>query len=158
MLKQCSACAKEGIGPKDISSFKPDKRYQNGFHSWCRDHLNAYSRKWKKRDPVRAKIGECIAGLKSNYGLSADEYTKLLKKADHKCEICSVPLVSALENARLSLGLKRQAIACVDHCHETGRVRGILCLKCNAGIGNFKESTESLRRAIQYLAQPDAGA
>ncbi|MFK0048340.1 endonuclease VII domain-containing protein [Streptomyces sp. NPDC090741] len=39
----------------------------------------------------------------------------------------------------------------VDHCHETGRVRGVLCLNCNMGLGLLKESPDHIRRAIQYL-------
>ncbi|WP_327135523.1 endonuclease VII domain-containing protein [Streptomyces sp. NBC_01343] len=39
----------------------------------------------------------------------------------------------------------------VDHCHETGRVRGVLCLNCNMGLGLLKENPDRIRRAIQYL-------
>lgn len=41
---------------------------------------------------------------------------------------------------------------CVDHCHDSGKVRGILCLECNAGLGKFKDNPDFLRRAIEYLA------
>ncbi|MFD6915076.1 MULTISPECIES: endonuclease VII domain-containing protein [Streptomyces] len=39
----------------------------------------------------------------------------------------------------------------VDHCHKTGRVRGVLCLNCNVGVGLFKEDPERMRRAAEYL-------
>jgi len=47
--------------------------------------------------------------------------------------------------------LKGKNYLCVDHCHETGEVRGILCHACNTGLGKFKDSPELLHTAINYL-------
>ena len=40
---------------------------------------------------------------------------------------------------------------CIDHCHDTGQIRGLLCHSCNIGLGNFKDSIETLEKAIKYL-------
>ena len=56
---------------------------------------------------------------------------------DGKCAICSNPQ----ENRRLA----------VDHCHKTGKVRGLLCQGCNTGIGGLKDDTERIKKAIDYL-------
>jgi hypothetical protein len=78
--------------------------------------------------------GLCNAcySLKHKYGIVID-YTL------HKCEICNEPL---------QRGAGKSAI---DHNHETGSLRGILCGKCNMGLGLFKDSTEVLQSAIKYL-------
>ncbi len=72
--------------------------------------------------------------LKSVYGITKDEYVFLLEKVNNRCEICG-------SNIKL----------CIDHDHETDRIRGILCGNCNSAIGLFKENIKSLLKAVEYL-------
>jgi len=78
--------------------------------------------------------------------VSAKERESLLIAADNKCEICGEK-----PNIDDSVTGKKKNKLCVDHCHVTGKLRGILCSNCNIGIGNLKDSTELLRKAILYL-------
>lgn len=73
--------------------------------------------------------------LKFNYGISIEQYQKMLYNQQDKCMICC----------------KLMDKPCVDHCHVTQRVRALLCGLCNRGIGMFKEDVESLQNAIKYL-------
>ena len=60
------------------------------------------------------------------------------------CQICKVDLTK----------FKRgDTVQCIDHDHKTGRIRGVLCGRCNKGLGHFKDSLEILREAIKYLEQ-----
>ena len=68
------------------------------------------------------------------------EYRKILTKQDNKCDLCRAVLCNN-KNTH------------VDHCHKTGRVRGILCNRCNMGIGLFDEDVEKLKAAIAYLEE-----
>mgnify|MGYP001598902286 CR=1 FL=1 len=68
------------------------------------------------------------------YGISLVEYEDLLQTANNQCQICRTT-----ETLR------------VDHDHKTGKVRGILCLHCNSGLGYFKDSQKLLKVAIKYL-------
>lgn len=77
--------------------------------------------------------------LKKAFDLSVDEYNSLLLKQNNECKICGIDQ---------SLVSKKFA---VDHCHSTGNVRGLLCTNCNLGLGNFKDSTKLLQKAINYL-------
>ena len=67
-----------------------------------------------------------------------EEYKELLDIYKHRCAIC-----------KKELGDKNRP--CVDHSHETGQVRGILCSQCNSGLGFFNDSTELLSAAGEYL-------
>lgn len=69
-----------------------------------------------------------------------DERKELLVAQDGKCAICTCLL-------------KESSGACLDHCHETGAIRGVLCHRCNAGLGSFRDSIESLEAAIAYLTK-----
>jgi len=86
-------------------------------------------------------------GGKGNYlKLSVTDYEDMLKQQNELCKICKKP-ETMLSNGKTKV-LKRLAI---DHCHKTGKVRGLLCHRCNTGIGGFYESPELLQSAIDYL-------
>lgn len=76
-------------------------------------------------------------GYKKDFGITIEDYDKMFKKQKGLCAICGLP-----ENKiRLS----------VDHCHDTGEVRGLLCGSCNRGLGLFRDNCELLKKAINYL-------
>lgn len=79
------------------------------------------------------------------YGLSVDDYELLLEAQNFVCAICHKP-----ETRKDGRSGRTIALA-VDHCHSTGRVRGLLCAKCNMGIGHFEDETERLERILEYL-------
>ena len=79
-----------------------------------------------------------------NYGISLEQYNAMFASQSGKCGIC---------------GTHQSALAkrlCVDHCHSTGLVRGLLCIQCNHAIGKLKDSEDLLFRAIQYLREAGA--
>lgn len=70
------------------------------------------------------------------YGLTLDEYEAMVEDQGGKCAICGVTPKTRL---------------CVDHCHATGIVRGLLCRSCNTAIGLLREDTKVMGKAIQYV-------
>lgn len=78
---------------------------------------------------------------KRQYGIGLEDYLDLLDAQDGGCAIC--------RGAANGRGLFH-----VDHCHRTGRIRGLLCAKCNLLLGHAEDSTERLRAAIYYLIDP----
>ena len=87
--------------------------------------------------------------LQRRYGLSVDEYRTLVENHNFACAICKVEISDAL-------GYTGKRSVVVDHNHETGDVRGILCSKCNLVLGHARESTEILYKAIVYLSERGA--
>lgn len=76
------------------------------------------------------------SNIKRRYGITKQDYEKIIKEQDDHCVLCHE-----------DIGPK----SVVDHCHDTGVVRGVLCNNCNAVIGFSKESIEILQRTINYL-------
>jgi hypothetical protein len=84
--------------------------------------------------------------LKRKYGLTPEQFDALLAAQGGVCGICRGPPTDVR-------GFRPH----IDHCHRTGRVRGLLCSRCNHGLGAFGDDPERLRRAIVYL-DADASA
>jgi hypothetical protein len=99
---------------------------------------------WGKRNQARKRALDSRyskeVGRFKKYGITAAEYNRMLDAQGGVCLICK----RSCSN-RLAL----------DHYHATGRVRGLLCVKCNCGLGNFCDNPDLLRAAIRYL-EPDA--
>jgi hypothetical protein len=76
------------------------------------------------------------------YGMSLGRYDRLMAAQNDACAICRRPF------AKRGLG---DASPCIDHCHETRRVRGLLCGPCNRGIGHFQDDVGRIRQAAAYL-------
>ena len=78
------------------------------------------------------------ARLRSVFGISLDEYAAMLSDQGGTCAICHKTCAS-------TRGLA------VDHDHQTGRVRGLLCMNCNNGLGHFKDDPDLFAAAAEYL-------
>lgn len=79
--------------------------------------------------------------LKTTYGISLESAKWIADEQEWKCAICGIAL--KLDNARKFFN--------IDHHHGTGQIRGILCNKCNAGLGYFRDNPRLLRKAATYL-------
>lgn len=93
----------------------------------------------RKDDPAKHSRKDFIADLKKNYGLTLEQFQALYDSQDGCCAVCGI------HESNFKRGLH------VDHCHKSGQVRGILCTRCNPGLGYFEDSVEKLEMAITYL-------
>jgi hypothetical protein len=100
----------------------------------------AYQREWRNKNPTKSKGFE----LKRRFGITLDQYESMMSAQNGVCSICKQP-----ENTKDKDGGPRGMP--VDHCHTTGKVRGLLCTPCNRALGMFKDNTDTLRAAIEYL-------
>lgn len=99
---------------------------------------NACYKEFRKRNKKDEKEANRLYQKKCKYGLSKEEYDDLFIKQNNKCAICGREFNETLK-------------AFVDHCHITGKVRGLLCTNCNTLLGMAKDSIETLKTAIEYL-------
>ena len=122
------------IGPKNFAWSAPQYDYRD------RAGRMAANRSHRDNDPVKYRDKD----LRRNYGIGIEEYNKFLVEQNGVCAICFQP-----ETAKTRSGKVKPLV--VDHNHDTGAVRGLLCNECNAGIGHLKDSAELLRSGVAYL-------
>lgn len=91
------------------------------------------------------KLSNANTKLKARFGITLDQYNRLVAEQENKCWICG---------SHHSWNGHRLA---VDHDHKSGRIRGLLCKACNVGLGNFQDRPELLERAAQYLKEKQNG-
>lgn len=140
--KKCSECKKTF----PISHFTLCKSTYNGRHyrnSICRECMARRRRTRYATEEGRNKIRD--GAMKAAYGINLEEYHR--KNAEQKglCAICCKPERAVRKGKRLMLA--------VDHSHVTSRVRGLLCNRCNKGLGCFLDARSNLQAAIDYLVK-----
>ena len=160
-MKRCYRCKEV----KPLSDFSPDKNRKDGHQAGCkacgaaqarawyarnkersaesnrnwrrnnREYHNERSKKWYRenihRPEIKAKRKR--AAYKTKYGIT--DHAQLVDASGGKCALC---------------GSTPKKLV-VDHCHETGAVRDLICQKCNLGLGFFDDDPDSLLRAFRYL-------
>lgn len=155
-FKKCSRC-KENLS---VDRFWKDKSTKSGYRSYCKDckpDRSAYHKEWQTnklaenpdywrereavRDPETRWKSNRKAALKAKYSLTPEDYEDMLVSQDGMCAICF----------REGFNEATDKLLAVDHDHETGKVRGLLCQTCNQAIGFLKDDVNLLQNAIHYL-------
>ena len=112
------------------------------YRSQCKSCHGEHS--YSTRDKSKHRINSYRSQLKKKYGMDAEAFNVMYEEQEGKCGICDIQL----ENIFTDTEGVRPA---VDHCHRTGKVRGLLCTECNSGIGKLKDDPELLRKGIKWL-------
>ena len=102
-----------------------------------------YTRAWQTRNLEQYREAQRRDRLWRKFGLKPEDYDAMLEAQKGVCAICG------REETATWRGKTREL--CVDHCHTTGRVRGLLCNRCNHSIGGLGDNAEGVRRALAYL-------
>lgn len=111
------------------------------FEKFIRDKHKTHGRSWTCYQCQREYVKE--RQIIHKYGMTLAEFSEMVERQGGGCAICGkeIYLTSTGRIFRL----------CIDHCHDTGEIRGVLCTRCNTGIGMFRDDPELLGLAIQYL-------
>ena len=124
-----------------------------------RDHIQAYQKQWRAKNAEAVseynkayqaeyqgrpdvQFETWVRNLWKSYKLTAHQFNQMWEAQQGKCAICQCEMLPRGRD---------KAAACVDHNHDTGAVRALLCRGCNHGIGNLKEDPDVLKRAAEYL-------
>lgn len=130
------------------------------YYALHRDRKIAITRAWQARNPEKtkaiiAKWGKAFgrrARLKREYGISESDYDRMLDEQHGVCAICELP------ETRLSRHTERPMRLAIDHSHETGEIRGLLCHRCNTILGSTYDNPVLLMRLAKYLARQRGGS
>jgi hypothetical protein len=102
-------------------------------------------RRYREKDKVKFAKLRRIYSLKSRYGITANEFAVMWEAQRGRCPICGQPF-------RTEWPSRKYDSACIDHDHETGIIRGLLCRRCNLAIGLCNDDPETLLAASAYVA------
>ena len=130
-VKYCSKCNREF--PATLDYFYSRKGGKLKLQSHCKECVKEGMLKYDKpkQDPAYARNRHLMV----SYGITTEDYETLLEIQENCCAICGD-------------GDKKLV---VDHCHATGKVRGLLCHHCNVALGMFKDNKTILQSAMEYL-------
>lgn len=119
------------------------KRYVN--NNCCVECAAKVKKNFRIANPAHAKAQKTKHHLKSIYGISVEEYEALAIKQNNLCALCGKP-----ETSKLHGKIKKLS---VDHCHDSKKVRGLLCASYNLAIGKLNHNSELLRKAAIYCEE-----
>lgn len=147
---------------KHCDSIKPATEFHKYRRSKCIECTRAYNRAsyvkhrekrlayesaresgWERSGRCKYEQGKEVkwgSHLKRMYGITESDFYAMWERQGKVCAIC-----------RKECNKSSRTKLCVDHCHKTGKVRGLLCFKCNTGLGRFNDDTNLFEQAIKYL-------
>ena len=122
---------------KPIDKFSNSKYKKDGKIPQCKSCRSELGKKY--RLTPQAKLLKKISARKSTTGFTQEYFDTKLSEQGNVCAICGTDTPGGRGDFH------------ADHCHKTGQTRGVLCRKCNAGLGHFNDSVENIKKAIEYL-------
>ena len=134
----CIACRRERDRERHHNNLEKERARQREYQKRTRPERTAASRRYRERNPERQQLWrewKWNRSLERLYGVTFEAYRDFVERHGRQCKIC---------------GATEGKIG-IDHCHETGKLRGILCSGCNLALGNIKENAERARGLAEYI-------
>ncbi len=115
------------------------KRYAKMYRERTKESQKEYQARYRKEHDFREYKKEYHANKRfDKYGITRSDFEAMLENQNDSCAICQIKFDD-------------KARPYIDHCHDSGKVRGLLCLHCNTGLGHFEDKIELLEKAKEYL-------
>lgn len=143
-LKFCPDCGTS----RPIKEFGKNKSRKDGMQSYCKKHscIRYGSRRRKSDYPAVQRA----FFMRWKYGITPGEFDELMQKQQGKCLICKIDHTEALRPGATKDGSRNSGLV-VDHNHKSKVIRGLLCTRCNQGLGYFRDNPDFLSSAAEYL-------
>ena len=135
-MKKCTKC---GVN-QPLTNYLKNQKGRDGLRPHCKTCFNTSNRasykRTVKKDPDFNRNRELI----KKYGITLADREVMLKEQGGRCKICQ----------RLEKDV-RHSLLCVDHCHTSGEVRGLLCAGCNTALGSLEDNPTAIKAALAYI-------
>lgn len=115
--------------------------YKKEWNSKNKKKICGYSDKWRDRNPEKVKAQDRAHHLRTEYGLTVEMYNKMSSDQNGECSVCG----------KVPMGKRGYKVLHVDHCHSSGKVRGLLCGKCNTALGSLQEDENIIKNLLNYV-------
>lgn len=139
MMKRCSTCKTE----KSEDRFNKATHSKDGLFNQCKDcrkkTMERRTKEERHQEYLKNKTNQLDRDLFKHYGITRNQFNEMRIKQDFLCAICG------RHESESHKGLH------TDHCHQTKKIRGLLCSACNMGLGHFKDNVTLMTKAIKYL-------
>lgn len=144
-MKTCTRCKES----KSTEAFQRDRSRKDGLRPACKACSARSYRAWRDADPERARMAWRKASNKysraTKYGITREQLIAMYERQDHRCAICRC--------SEEEVTGRNPGIFHIDHDHSTGAVRGLLCARCNTGLGQFLDDLQLVEAAAEYLRE-----
>lgn len=150
--RDCAACCRAYARPKakvryhrvkDTEQYKEGKRVRQK-RNRAKPERKAKDKEWNRNFRLKRLDWEKKSQMRTKYGLTMEQYWAMMTAQEQKCPICGRGLVYRSERYCAE-------VACVDHCHKSGKVRALLCGPCNVGLGSLGDDPLRMEAAAAYL-------
>lgn len=132
-----------------MAEFYRNRSTWDGYQCYCTPCWTEFQKESKARRRARGIAVSDRADVRRRYGLSHEQWRELVERANGHCMVCgTIETRTGRNGTTLRLA--------IDHDHETGVVRGLICYDCNIALGAAREDPERLRSLAEYLERTDA--
>ena len=143
LAPRCKACCKQAHQKWHQENKESRKQYDRKRYPKRKESILASNKVWRTNNKNKWTLSVKNANYKRKYGITLEEYNGRKKRQCNACAICGKE-----ETARWRGTLRSLSI---DHDHKTGRIRGLLCTKCNIALGNVNDDIGILAKMMEYL-------
>lgn len=137
---RCKPCRAKAHREYYLANIDKFKAYKARARNETVEEREARIQRRRDEAPAKRRLAKWRVHIRKTLGVSEQQYQDLFRAQGGRCAIC----------ASGNPGGKRERF-CIDHCHATGVIRGLLCVSCNSGLGYFKDDIHRLEGAISYL-------
>jgi len=140
-FKICSKCKEIKL----LNCFYNKNETSDKLTSWCKSCTLKNNKNWHDKNKERTRIWNKNYSLMKEYGITLDQYEQMLKEQNGVCAICSK------KESAFNHVTKRVWDLAVDHEHKTGKIRGLLCRRCNQTIGLLYDDISLIKQMAKYV-------